>query len=160
MSGEAVSQAEVFARCVFFGFLSGTVFDFFKVIRKTHKGAFIGNFCDACFWLFYGIIFPAFLYKVNDAALRWYVFLAVITGAAVYFALLSKPFVAAGTLLTKGIEGLFKLIIKILAAPILFAARKTGRAAVIISVPLRNFNKKIRALRRKFIFSKKILKKI
>lgn len=160
MSSEAVSQAEVFVKCVFFGFLSGAVFDFFKVIRKTHKGALIGNFCDAGFWLLYGIIFSAFLYKVNDAALRWYVFIALITGAAVYFALLSKLFVAAGTFLTKGIEGLFKLIIKILAAPILFAARKTGRAAVIISVPLRNFNKKIRVFKRKFIFSKKLLKKI
>lgn len=160
MSSEAVNQAEVFARCIFLGFLSGAVFDFFKVIRKTHRGAFIVNFCDACFWVFYGIIFSAFVYRVNDAALRWYVFLAVITGATVYFAVLSKLFVAVGTVLANALEAFLKLILRILAAPILFAARKTGRAAVIISVPLRNFNKKIRAIRRKFIFRKKLMKKI
>lgn len=160
MSQEALNQADVFLSCMAAGLLSGAIFDLFKIIRRTVGIPFAVNLCDACFWMFYGVFFVSFIYRVNNASLRWYVFAALIAGAGIYFVALSKFFLAIGLKTAEIIVKIFKTVMKILFLPFKFILKRTGKAAVVILVPLRNFNKKLRALRRKFNFGKKLLKKI
>lgn len=160
MSQEMIEQARLFLSFAATGLMLGAIFDVFRVIRRTAKNRAVTNICDACFWLFGGAYFISCFYRVAGANLRIYIYLAVVSGAALYFLLLSRFFVAAGCVILKIIIKILAAIAKILAVPVRFFLKKTGKAAVVVFSPVRNLTKKLKLLRRKFNFQRKLAKKI
>ncbi len=160
MSEQTIEQAKLFLSFISVGAMLGVLFDFFRIIRRTGEGRAVTNICDACFWLFGGIFFISCFYRVAGADLRIYIYIAVLSGAALYFLLLSRFFVAAGTAVLRILMKVLFWIAKILAVPVRFFIRKTGKAALIVVSPVRDLTKKLKGLQRKFNFQKKLLKKI
>ena len=160
MSEQTIEQAKIFLSFTAIGAMIGVLFDFFRIIRRTEGGRAVTNICDAFFWLFGGIFFISCFYRVAEAELRIYIYAAVILGAALYFLLLSRFFVAAGVVVLKIITRIFLSAAGIILVPIRFFVRKTGKAALIVVSPARSLAKKMRTVQRKFDFQKKLLKKI
>lgn len=160
MSEWSIEQAKLFASFALTGIMLGAIFDIFRVVRRTVKSRTVTNLCDACFWLFGGVYFISCFYRVAGADLRIYIYIAALSGAAVYFFLLSRFFVAAGCALLGLFIKILAAVAKAAAVPIRFFLKKTGTAALIVFSPIRNLTKKFKALRRKFNFQKKLVKKI
>lgn len=161
MNETSAEQAAVFLMCIFSGAVSGAIFDVFRIIRRTsEKNAVMTNLCDALFWLFYSTFFISFIYRINDGELRWYVFAASALGMTLYFILFSRLFVPCGVFLLKVIIKILEAFVKIIFVPIRFLIKKTGTAAVVVLSPVKGFIKRIRLLKRKFILSRRLMKKI
>lgn len=160
MSYDALQQARIFLLCVGLGAATAAIFDVFRIVRRSTDIRILVNFCDAFFWLFGGVFFVAFLYRVNSLELRFYVFLAAALGMMAYFFILSRYVVFVGVALLTVIKKILRVVLKIILVPISFFIKQTQSAALIVISPIRNLNKKTRKLCRKFIFERNYLKKI
>lgn len=161
MTEASAEQTAVFLQCILCGIATGMIFDVFRIIRRTsEKNSLITNLCDALFWLFYSAFFISFIYKVNDGALRWYVFAASALGMTLYFLLVSRFFVPCGVFLLKTILKILKAVFKIILIPVRFIINKTGTAAVIVLSPAKGLIKKLRRLERRLSLRLHLMKKI
>ena len=78
--------------CMFFcGWLTGIVFDVFRSLRRCVKsGSGVIVLQDLLFWLLELVIVYYTVFKVNNAKVRFYEAVALISGAIVYFIILSE----------------------------------------------------------------------
>lgn len=73
------------------GFAFGLAFDLYRVVRRlSDPGRWLTITCDFLFWLVYTVWIFALLQRVNAGEVRFYVFLCIGAGAALYFWLLSR----------------------------------------------------------------------
>lgn len=143
------------------GIAGGLLFDFFRAIRKvvSMNGLWVG-ICDLLFWLLCtaAVFFSARL--TNQGELRWYEFIGVFLGIALYFLLFGSVVVQGMAALlraaVKAVLFLFRLLlipVRLLRRPVLFLGKKAA--------PLR---KRIlfgwSVWKQKCLFSRKQLKKI
>lgn len=95
--------------CMFFcGWLTGIVFDIFRALRRCVKsGSGVIAAQDLLLWLLELVIVYYTVFKVNNAEVRGYEAVALISGAVVYFIILSEY---AVKFISKAIMLLIKII--------------------------------------------------
>lgn len=85
-------QIWAFLLVTLLGVILGIVYDFYRVIRQIWRprrwGTILG---DALFWILSTIFAYGFLLYINWGEVRFYVFLALAGGLAVYFKTVSRP---------------------------------------------------------------------
>ncbi len=133
----------IFCLFILCGILSGVLFDFFKILRRSFgkKDGFT-NFCDALFWTFFTAFFLWANFSLNDGKIRWFLFFSIFLGLFIYFLLFSKIFVFLGVFILGVLKKTVKFLLKILLSPLLFIAKKMKKAAVFVFTPIINLKKK------------------
>ena len=87
----AVNQSYLFIVFTINGLLIGTLFDFFRILRRVFKtNDFITCLEDIAFWLFTGCLILYSIFKFNNGEIRLYMFLGIFIGILMYLLLLSK----------------------------------------------------------------------
>jgi spore cortex biosynthesis protein YabQ len=100
---EFTSQAVIFLIILLVGALLGIVFDFYRVLRGIIKPrSLVTSLTDLIYWLVATIIVFAVLLVCNWGELRFYIFMGLVAGVAMYYRLLS-PYII--TLLQAAIRG-------------------------------------------------------
>ena len=140
-------EVEVFVNCLMSGLCAGMLFDVFRVIRKSfRKKRFLTDLCDGIFWSLYTVIFVWWIFKVNDGALRWFVFAGMSIGGAIYFSVLSNFFVPLGLFVSYLLQKFVKTAVLILLFPVKIFLKLSRKFFVCAIIPVRKINKKIAIL--------------
>ncbi len=94
------------------GIVIGTLFDIFRILRKSFKTAdWITYLQDILFWILAGCIMLFSIFTFNNGEIRSYVFIGMILGIIIYMLTISRFFV-------KSAVSIIKFIKKILSYPI------------------------------------------
>ncbi|MDR2167695.1 MAG: spore cortex biosynthesis protein YabQ [Clostridiales bacterium] len=98
-------QAATFLIICAAGFALGIFYDVFRILRKIvrHNAVFI-SIEDIIFWLAAAALTFFLLMRINFGELRFFIFLALAIGLAIYFSSLSRPILHFGGLLKKGLH--------------------------------------------------------
>ena len=92
MNISLVTQMYGFGWMVLGGMASGVLFDTFSLVRLLcGKRRFTANLTDLILWICLALGIFGLNFYVNDGALRWYGFCALLIGAILYFLTLSRP---------------------------------------------------------------------
>lgn len=76
------------------GIIIGLLFDIFRITRKSFKTPNIIIYIeDVLFWILTGVIILTTIFLCTDGQIRLYMIFVLITGAFIYFALISKYFI-------------------------------------------------------------------
>lgn len=85
------SQGQIFILFLILGLCIGTLFDFFRALRKTFKTSdFITHMEDIIFMLLVGILLVNSLIILNRGQVRFFIILAILFGMTFYFLTISK----------------------------------------------------------------------
>ena len=127
------NQAYIFTIFILNGFLTGLLFDFFRILRKSFKTPDIITYIqDIAFWIIAGIVLVFTIFKFNNGELRSYIFIGIILGVSIYMLVFSKIFIKVSVLIInfvkkiisiiiiKPIKIIFKFLKKVILKPIFF----------------------------------------
>ncbi len=93
------------------GISIGILFDIFRITRKSFKTPNIITYIeDALFWILTGLIILATTVICTDGEIRLYMILMLITGAFIYFSLVSKYFININVKILKILKSIFRFI--------------------------------------------------
>ena len=107
----AQNQAYLFLVFSLTGVIIGTLFDFFRILRRTIKTANIITYIeDILFWILTGLLILYNIWYFNNGEIRIFMFLAIVLGILIYMSTLSNVLI---TIFTKVLQ----LIIKVLELP-------------------------------------------
>lgn len=113
------SQVYVFLYTVAGGIAIAFIYDWFRLARRVIKtNNFIIQIQDLAFWLIVALLLFFLLFLTNDGEIRGYVFLGTIIGAALYFLLLSRLFMAISLFIVRIIARLLNILITVSLFPI------------------------------------------
>ncbi|MBR6620524.1 MAG: spore cortex biosynthesis protein YabQ [Clostridia bacterium] len=119
---------KVFLFSVGFGFIVGLLYDFFKVFRtvvlKSKKGIFIQ---DILFFLFIAVITFLFLLSINGGRFRFYIFVALAVGFAVYFFTFSSFVFGFSLKILEKLKSAFFLLSTIISFPLRKILKPAGK---------------------------------
>jgi len=135
------NQAYIFVIFVLYGFLTGLLFDLFRVLRKSFKTPnFVTYIQDVIFWLIIGATLLFTIFRFNDGELRSYIFIGIALGILIYVLGFSKVFIKVSVRIIDTIKTFVKrtiyiviinpikvisnFLIKIIFKPILFMTIK------------------------------------
>ena len=154
MEINAANQAYNFLIFMLNGCGIGIVFDFFRILRKSFKTPdFVTYIEDILFWLLSGILTLYTLAVFNNGEIRFYIFVAILLGIAMYILTISKFIIKSSVfiitfakkilekiifLITYPIKLLFNVIKKIFLRPITFIYINIRK---ILSKPVKNIQK-------------------
>lgn len=97
----------------------GIIFDIFRVLRKSFKTSdFVTFIEDILFGILTGIFLIFMLFVFNNGVLRFYIFLALITGMSLYLAFISKYFIKINVMVVNLIKKVITQIFRIILFPI------------------------------------------
>lgn len=131
------SQVYIFLWSVAGGAAIGFLYDLFRIKRKAVKtGTLLTYLEDFLYWILVALVMLSVVYYSNDGEMRGYIFLGTAIGVVLYALILSRPVVASAMLVIKLIYTIFttlwkvisfpvKVLLKILAVPARFIARKS-----------------------------------
>ena len=106
------NQITTFLIFIVVGMVIANIFDAFRSLRKCMKtNNLLTNIEDIIFALIVGAILIFSLIKYNFGELRFYLFVAVITGINLYYLFFSKIFMKVSTSILNFIKKLIKIII-------------------------------------------------
>ncbi len=130
------NQAYLFLIFALDGAIIGLLFDFFRILRKSFKTKdFVTYIEDIIFWVLTGFLILYSIFIFNNGEIRFFMFLGVLLGIAIYMLMLSsyvikinvyiisiiKKFVVATVgVISKPIIIIFKFIKKICIKPVVF----------------------------------------
>lgn len=125
------SQIFIFAYIIGIGFLTGILYDLFRIIRKVikHSNFFI-HIEDIIYWILVTFIVFRFIISKNNGETRLFLIAGVMVGMILYFYTLSFIFVNSIMSVLHIIEKIIKTVIAIILFPIKLLIK-------IILVPLR-----------------------
>lgn len=99
------------------GIIIGLLFDFFRILRKSFKTSnFVTYIEDILFWILTGVLILYSIFTFNNGEIRFFMFIGIAIGIALYMLLLSNYIIKASLLLI----GIIKDIIRIFFKPIRF----------------------------------------
>lgn len=105
----AYEQLKFFSLFILNGIIIGTIFDFFRALRRTFKTSDIITYIeDIIFWIISGILSISFIFIFNQGEIRGYTVIGIILGIILYILLFSNFII---TLLTKIFKFLKSVII-------------------------------------------------
>ncbi len=113
------------------GMVLGVVFDFFRIMRKNFKGASSAVWLqDILMWTVALGVVCATLFMTNSGQIRWYEFLGLGTGLAVYILALSNFVISVSTGIISFFKKVLSLFVKVLIVPVGFVVK-------IVAVPVK-----------------------
>lgn len=131
-----INQTSLFLIFTIDGVLIGIIFDIFRILRKTIKTSdFVTYIEDFLFWIITSSILFYSIFTYNNGELRFFMFLAVILGFAVYLCTISSYLIKINVKIINAIKRIlyklfeiiykpliktFKILKKIIFKPILF----------------------------------------
>lgn len=135
---------KVFLLSVGFGFIVGLLYDFFKVFRtvvlRSKKGIFIQ---DILFFLIIAVITFLFLLSINGGRFRFYIFVALAVGFAVYFFTFSSFFFGFSLKFLEKIKSAFLLFSTVISFPFRKILKSSGKLRKKLKENLIKLPKKI-----------------
>lgn len=130
MSPGIIEEVDFFLNSFLMGILITFVYDlliiFRKVIRHNH---FCISLEDLLFWIGCAVGIFAMLYKENNGAPRWFAIAGAAAGMTLYKLTVSRLFIKATTAVLTAILHVCGKIAGVLAKPVVFAGRRTGKFA-------------------------------
>lgn len=113
------NQAYIFAIFVLNGLLIGTLFDIFRILRKSFKTPdFITYIEDVIFWILTGILTLYFVFIYNNGEIRLYIFLGIAIGILLYMLTISNYIIKYAVKIITFLKIVISKIIKVLIYPI------------------------------------------
>lgn len=113
------NQAYLFLIFVINGIIIGLVFDAFRILRKSFKTSdLITIIQDILFWIITGTIILYSIFVFNDGEIRFFMFVAIFLGVALYMRLLSQYIIKISVGVIDIVKKAIKFVFKILAFPI------------------------------------------
>lgn len=108
----AQNQAYLFLVFSLTGVTIGTLFDFFRILRKTVKTSNIITYIeDVLFWILTGLLILYNIWYFNSGEIRIFMFLGIMLGVLIYMSTLSG-------IIVKLFSKLLQSLIKILEIPL------------------------------------------
>lgn len=106
------NQITTFLIFIVVGMVIANIFDAFRSLRKCMKtNNLLTNIEDIIFALTVGAILIFSLIKFNFGELRFYLFIAVVTGITLYYLFFSKIFMKISTTILNFIKKTIKIVI-------------------------------------------------
>ena len=91
MNLETINQAYLFLIFIVNGLIIGTIFDIFRILRKSFKTPNIVTYIeDVIFWVVSALIVMYSLFVFNNGEFRAYIFIGILLGAVIYMLFFSK----------------------------------------------------------------------
>lgn len=119
MNSLQANQAYLFSLFILNGILIGIVFDIFRILRKSFKTTdFITYIEDTLFWIASGIITIYFLFVFNNGEIRFYIFIGIFLGVALYILSISKYFIKINVKLIALLKNLLEKFLCVILYPI------------------------------------------
>ena len=119
MAISAAVQLRIFLLSLGAGALAGIFFDGFRAFRRlVRSGVLWVGVQDILYWFLCACASFAFLYRVNDGQMRWYIFLGILLGALFYHLLLQDKMVRLFLGLGRFLYGGIRILICILLFPL------------------------------------------
>ena len=108
-----INQVYLFIVYLLCGIAIGIFFDIFRVLRRSFKTPDLVTYIeDVIFGVLTGVFLIIMLFVLNNGELRFYIFIAIILGLAIYFLTISKFFIKINLKILTTIK---KSILKILS---------------------------------------------
>ena len=108
-----INQVYLFIVYLLCGIAIGIFFDIFRVLRRSFKTPDVVTYIeDVIFGVLTGVFLIIMLFVLNNGELRFYIFIAIILGLAIYFLTISKFFIKINVKILTTIK---KSILKILS---------------------------------------------
>ncbi len=119
MEIHVTSQGLVFLVMMLCGIAGGLLFDFFRAVRKLIRMNVLWvGLCDLLFWLLCTIAVFYAARLTNQGELRWYEFIGILLGLALYFLLFGSLVVQGLTVLLRTVAKILLFIIKLFLIPV------------------------------------------
>ena len=134
----AQNQAYLFLVFSLTGVIIGTLFDFFRILRRTIKTSnFITYLEDILFWILTGFLILYNIWYFNNGEIRIYMFLGIILGVLIYMLTLSS-------ILIKIFSKLLRTLINVLQLPFktifsIFRRLITATEKIFIKISKKNY---------------------
>lgn len=88
------NQLYVFTIFIITGILTGVLFDIFRIFRKSFLTPdWLTRIEDILFWLLTGLLILYTIFNFNNGEIRFYLFLGIVLGIAIYLSTFSKFFI-------------------------------------------------------------------
>ena len=119
MNVETINQAYLFLIFILNGILIGTVFDVFRILRKSFNTPnFVTYIEDILFWIIAALIIMYSLFVFNNGKFRAYIFIGIFLGIAIYMLFFSKFIVNISVKIISFVKKIISVIYKIVSYPI------------------------------------------
>lgn len=115
---EICMQFNIVIYSIIAGFITGILFDIYRIIRGLNKIKIIDIVGDLLFWALSGLIIFTFLLYMNYAFLTPYVYIFIIISLLLYFRLISKYFYSLEVIILTFLSGIIRVILKNLIYPL------------------------------------------
>lgn len=106
--------------CVFMisGFAIGTLFDLFRILRKSFKTPDIITYIeDSLFWILTGIFLLYIIFRFSLGEIRLYMFVSLGVGLTLYFLTISRYFISLNVKIISFIKNVMTKILSIIIFP-------------------------------------------
>ena len=143
------NQLSIFIIFLLNGFLIGTIFDIFRILRKSFRTPDIITYIeDIAFGIIAGVLVLISIIKFNNGDLRLYLFIGIIFGLIIYLLIFSNIFIETCVKIISITKQIFiKLIIipikylcrflkKILFKPVIFICVNFKKKLYTIKMPI------------------------
>ena len=139
-----MDQLLQFVYFMLIGMLLSTIFDIFRILRKSFQTSdFITNIEDSIFGFLAGIILLASIFWINNGQLRFYILIGIAFGIFIYLAFISKYFIKLNIFMIETLKKIFKFITKPIFYIIKWIKKIIFKPFSIIIINIRLFFKKI-----------------
>lgn len=119
MNLETINQAYLFLIFIVNGLIIGTIFDIFRILRKSFKTPNIVTYIeDVIFWVVSALIVMYSLFVFNNGEFRAYIFIGILLGAVIYMLFFSKFVVNISVKIISILKNIILFIYKGIAYPI------------------------------------------
>lgn len=115
-----INQTSLFLIFTIDGVLIGIIFDIFRILRKTIKTSdFVTYIEDFLFWIITSSILFYSIFTYNNGELRFFMFLAVILGFAVYLCTISSYLIKINVKIINTIKRILYKLFEIIYKPLI-----------------------------------------
>lgn len=143
MYANNLEQLICFGYFISVGIIIGSIFDIFRIWRKTiHTSDIITNIQDILFCLITGIIIITSIFYFNNGELRLFIFIGIITGAIFYMLLISKYIMAISIKIINFVKKTVHLLIQPFIILINFTKKLIFRPISFIIINVKYFTLK------------------
>lgn len=143
MYANNLEQLICFGYFISVGIIIGSIFDIFRIWRKTiHTSDIITNIQDILFCLITGIIIIISIFYFNNGELRLFIFIGIITGTILYMLLISKYIMAISIKIINFIKKIVHLLMQPFIILINFTKKLIFRPISFIIINVKYFTLK------------------
>ena len=108
------NQAYLFLVFTLDGFIIGSIFDFFRILRKSFKTPNLVTYIeDIIFWILTGFLILYSIFTFNNGEIRFFMFIGIAIGIILYMLTLSNYLIKINLFIIQTIKNVTKNIINL-----------------------------------------------